>query len=71
MEQKTIKSVIKRCPKKNLTKDRPKSEQVWCLLTKDEDRLLGRHPTKEDALKQEKLIQIRKHQIINDVLKRI
>ena len=70
MEQKIIESVIKRCPKKNLTKDRPKSEQIWCLFTKDKDRLLGRHPTKEDALKQEKLIQIRKHQIINDILTR-
>ena len=59
--EKIIESIIKRCPKKDLTDDRPKSEQQWCLYTKDLDRLLGRHPTKEDAEKQEKLIQIRKH----------
>jgi len=58
--EKIIKSIIKHCPKKNQD-DRPKSEQQWCLYTKDKNRLLGRHPTKEDALNQEKLIQIRKH----------
>jgi len=59
--EKIIKSIIKRCPKKDLTDDRPKDEQQWCLYTKDKDRLLGRHPTKDDAVKQEQLIQIRKH----------
>ncbi len=58
--EKIIESIIKRCPKKNQD-DRPKDQQQWCLYTKDKDRLLGRHPTKEDAGKQEKLIQIRKH----------
>ena len=58
--EKIVESIIKRCPKKDQD-NRPKSEQQYCLYTKDKDRLLGRHPTKEDAGKQEKLIQIRKH----------
>ena len=55
-------AVIKRCPKKDLTDDRPESEQQWCLYTKDESRLLGRHPSKDKALQQERVIQIHKHQ---------
>lgn len=54
-------AVIKRCPKKNLTDDRPKSEQQWCLYDSKGERLLGRHPTKEKALDQERVIQIHKH----------
>lgn len=56
-------AVIKRCPKKNLTDDRPKSEQIWCLFDSKGERLLGRHPTKEDALKQERVVQIHKHML--------
>jgi predicted nucleotidyltransferase len=54
-------AVIKRCPKKNLTDDRPISEQQWCLFDSKGERLLGRHPTKEKALAQERVIQIHKH----------
>lgn len=54
------KAIIKRCPKKDQD-ERPKSEQQWCLYTHDEDRLLGRHPTKDEALQQERVIQIHKH----------
>ena len=53
-------AIIKRCPKKDKD-ERPDSKQQWCLYTKDEDRLLGRHPTKEKALAQERVVQIHKH----------
>lgn len=53
-------AIIKRCPKKDKD-ERPDSEQQWCLYTKDESRLLGRHPSKEKALGQERVIQIHKH----------
>ncbi|MDD5650218.1 MAG: DNA polymerase ligase N-terminal domain-containing protein [Candidatus Nanoarchaeia archaeon] len=53
-------STIKRCPKKDLTKDRPKSKQNWCLYDSKGEKLLGRHPSKEKALSQERAIQIHK-----------
>lgn len=53
-------AIIKRCPKKNQD-DRPKSEQQWCLFDSKGERLLGRHPSKEKALDQERAIQIHKH----------
>jgi len=55
-----VEAVIKRCPKR-VQDDRPKSKQQWCLFDSKGERLLGRHPTKEDALKQERVIQIHKH----------
>lgn len=54
-------SIIKECPKKNLTDDRPLEEQKWCLFDSKGERLLGRHPSKEKAEKQENFIQILKH----------
>jgi len=33
----------------------------WVLYTRDESRVLGRHPTKAKALAQERKIQIEKH----------
>lgn len=55
-----IEAVIKRCPKKNQD-ERPKSEQQWCLFDSKGEKLLGRHPSKEKALAQERVIQIHKH----------
>lgn len=73
-----VQAVIRKCLKKDLD-DRPRSEQEWCLYTKDGDRLLGRHPSKEKAESQEKAIQYYKHKagysrdifssIINDLSK--
>ena len=54
-------AVIKRCPKKNLTDDRPVSEQQWCLFDSKGERLLGRHPTKEKAKAHERAVQYFKH----------
>lgn len=56
-EQIIKEAIIKRCPKKNLTDDRQKSEQKWCLFDRNGDRLLGRHPTKEKAEVQERAVQ--------------
>ena len=67
-------STIKECPEKDIDPDRPKSEQRWCLYSKDGDELLGRHSTKEDALDQEQAIHINKGSFVNyifDTLVRI
>lgn len=53
--------MIKSCRKSDIDPDRPKSEQKWCLYSKTTGKLLGRHPTKEHAMKQERLIQMKKH----------
>ena len=52
-------AVIRKCLKEDKD-DRPADEQEWCLYTKDGDQLLGRHPSKEDALKQEAVIEMHK-----------
>lgn len=52
--------MIKRCPKKNKTKARPAKDQKYCLFTKSGKRLLGRHPSRTRALKQERLIEMKK-----------
>lgn len=59
-EQLIKEAIIKRCPIKDQD-DRPKSEQKWCLYTKDNSRLLGRHKTLDEAKAQEKAIQVSKH----------
>jgi hypothetical protein len=53
-------AVIQKCRKSDLD-ERPQAEQVWCLYSKDGKKLLGRHPSKESAQKQETAIQISKH----------
>ncbi|MEK6861739.1 MAG: hypothetical protein AABY07_07250 [Nanoarchaeota archaeon] len=57
-----ISEIIRQCRKKDQD-DRPLSKQKWCLFSKDGNRLLGRHSSKEDAKKQEIAIQIRKHNL--------
>jgi len=54
-------AVIKDCRKEDYDPKRPKSEQEVCLYTHDGKELLGRHPNKESAEKQERAIQWRKH----------
>lgn len=56
-----ITAVIKKCREQDIDPDRPRSEQKVCLYTKDGTKLLGRHPSKESAEKQERAIQTRKH----------
>jgi hypothetical protein len=54
-------AVIKKCREQDIDPDRSRSEQKICLYTKDGTKLLGRHPSKESAEKQERAIQTRKH----------
>ena len=59
-------AIIKKCRKKDLDPNRPKTEQRVCLYSKkDPDKLLGRHPNEESAKKQEQAIQIHKKGEIN------
>lgn len=52
--------VIRNCKKKDIDPKRP-GHRV-CLYTKSKPRrLLGRHKTLKSALRQERLIQMRKH----------
>ena len=53
-------SIVRKCLNKDKD-DRPDSKQKYCLYTSDGKKLLGRHPSKEKALKQEKAIQVNKH----------
>lgn len=55
-----IEAIIKKLHRKDRD-DRPSEEQQWGLYTSDGSRLLGRHPTKEKALKQERAVQYYKH----------
>jgi hypothetical protein len=51
-------AVIKPCQAKDKDPNRAASEQKICLYTKDGKRLLGRHPSKEAARKQEIAIKM-------------
>jgi hypothetical protein len=53
--------IIKRCRVKDLKSDRPRRAQAWCLWDSKGKRILGRHPSRTKALRQERLIQVRKH----------
>jgi len=53
-------AVLKKCPEKDKD-DRPQSQQKYCLYNHDGDKLLGRHPSKQKALKQERVVQMMKH----------
>jgi hypothetical protein len=53
--------IIKRCRVKDLKPGRPRRSQAWCLWDSKGKRILGRHPSRVKALRQERLIQVRKH----------
>jgi hypothetical protein len=53
-------AILKECREKDIDPDRPRSEQKWCLYSKSTGKLLGRHPSKEDAMKQEQAIHVNK-----------
>jgi len=51
--------IIRECRKRDLDPERPKRR--WCLYSKKRpDRVLGRHPSRAAALRQERAIQISK-----------
>jgi hypothetical protein len=53
--------IIAPCRPQDIDPKRPKSKQRVCLFSKSRPRkLLGRHPTYKKALRQERVIQIRK-----------
>ena len=54
--------VIRPCRKRDLDPSRPAGRQRVCLYTKKTPRrLLGRHPNRAAARRQEAAIEIRKH----------
>lgn len=54
--------ILRVCRKSDLDPSRPKSQQKVCLYSKKKPgRLLGRHPNRAAALRQERAIQIRMH----------
>lgn len=55
-------AIIKRCRKEDHDPNKSAADQKWCLYSKKSPgKLLGRHPSKESAKKQEAAIQINKH----------
>jgi len=53
--------IIKPCRKRDLDPSRPKSAQKVCLYTKKKPRrLLGRHPNWTSAVRQERVIKMKK-----------
>lgn len=56
--------IIKKCRVIDRTSRRPVKDQRWCLWDSKGKRILGRHPSREKALKQERLIQLRKRGLI-------
>lgn len=54
--------IIRPCRRRDLDPKRPRSRQRVCLYTKKTPRrLLGRHPNRASALRQEAVIEMRKH----------
>lgn len=53
--------IIKKCAAKDLKDDRPKAAQKWCLMDSKGKRVLGRHRSRGGAVRQERLIQMKKH----------
>jgi hypothetical protein len=68
---KPIEAIIKKLPKEDRD-NRPLEQQLWGLYTSDGSRLLGRHPTREDAEKQERAVQYYKHRAtVSDHIRKI
>lgn len=49
-------AIIRKCKPGDSEDGKP-----WCLYDRNEDKLLGRHPSREHALKQERVIEMKKH----------
>lgn len=56
--------IIMKCRKQDRKADRPVSKQRWCLWDSKMKKILGRHSTKESALRQERLIQLKKKGVL-------
>lgn len=53
--------IIKKCRQADRRSGRPARKQKWCLWDSKGKRILGRHSSQEKALRQERLIQMKKH----------
>lgn len=54
--------ILRPCAERDIDPKRPRSQQRVCLYTKKQPRrLLGRHPNRASALRQEAVIEMRKH----------
>lgn len=53
--------VIRPCRNADRTASKRVSSQKWCLWDSKAKKILGRHPTRSRALRQERAIQVRKH----------
>lgn len=54
--------ILRPCRARDIDPKRPRSQQMICLYTKKPPRrLLGRHPNRASALRQEAVIEMRKH----------
>jgi hypothetical protein len=53
--------IIKECRPQDKKPDRPRREQKWCLWDSKGMRIIGRHPSRSRALRQERLIHARRH----------
>lgn len=56
--------IIRKCRIKDMDPGRPKESQKWCLWDSKGRRILGRHSTPEGAIRQERLIQLRKRGVL-------
>jgi hypothetical protein len=54
--------IIRICRQEDMDPNRPESEQKFCLFDHEGKKLLGRHSNYASALRQERLIQWKKHQ---------
>lgn len=65
-------AIIKKCRKADLDPKRSAKEQIWCLYSKkNPDKLLGRHPSKDAAMEQEKAIHVRKGSTLSVVANKL
>jgi len=56
--------IIKRCRVKDVVSRKPRRMQRWCLWDSKGRRILGRHPSRRRALRQERLIQLKKRGLL-------
>ena len=55
--------IVKPCRKRDLKRGRAMRSQKWCLYDRRGRKVIGRHTSRTKAIKQERLIQMKKHGI--------
>jgi hypothetical protein len=56
--------IIKRCRKLDLTPKKARKDQRWCLWDAKGEKIIGRHPSRSRALRQEHVIQLKKRGLL-------